>query len=148
MLYLKSSITCRDFEETSGKLRELLRSVSQMNEASSIHHELEEEQVFKMIETAKLLLGKMRRRNEELEKVEESCENLSEQVREVKRQVDQLTGRLKSLIDSVKDVKPIVASGSVVEDVKPIIGNEARLPLPNILPTPNLLPLHKMPRLQ
>ena len=118
-----------------------------MNEASSIHHELEEEQISLMIETSKLLLGKMRRRNEELEKVEESCDNLSEEVREVKSQVDQLTGRLKSLIDSVKDVKPFFASGSVVEDVKPIIGNEARLPLPNILPTPKLLPLHKMPRL-
>ena len=117
-----------------------------MNEASSVHHELEEEQVSQMIETAKLLLRKMRRRNDDLEKVEESCEYLSEQVGEVKSQVDQLTGRLKGIIDSVKDVKPVFASG-IVEDVKPKFGNYARLPLPNILPTPKILHPHKMPRL-
>ena len=108
---------CRDIGETSRKLKELLKAVGQVNEA--FHQNLKEEQ---MIETAKLLLMGLRRRNEDLTKVEESCELLSEELKKVGRQVEEMTGRLQSLMNSVKGVQ---------EDVKP---NHLMLPLPKILP--------------
>ena len=98
-----------------------------MNEAASFHQNLEEEQISNMIETAKLLLEEMRRRNEHLGKVEESCDVLGEELRKARRQVEEMNGRLPAVIGSVKDVE---------EDVKPKLGNGLMLPLPNILPLP------------
>ena len=92
-----------------------------MKEVSSLHQNLEEEQISKMIETAKLLLGEMRKRNEKLGEVEKSCDLLSEELRKARRQVEEMNGRLHSLIDSMKDCKE-----EEEEDVKPP-------PLPNIL---------------
>ena len=109
-----------------------------MNEASSFHQNLEEEQISNMIETGKLLLGEMRRRNDDLGRVEESCDLLSEELRKIGRQVEEMNDRLQSLIGSVKK--------EVEEDVKPKLGNDSRLPLCKILPSPKLFPLHKMPR--
>ena len=95
-----------------------------MKEASSLHQNLEEEQISKMIETAKLLLGEMRKRNEKLGEVEKSCDLLSEELRKARRQVEEMNGRLHSLIDSMKDCKE--EEEEEEEDVKPP-------PLPNIL---------------
>ena len=98
-----------------------------MNEAASFHQNLEEEQISNMIETAKLLLEEMRRRNEHLGKVEESCDVLCEELRKARRQVEETNDRLPAVICCVKDVE---------EDVKPKLGNGLMLPLPNILPLP------------
>ena len=105
-------------------MRELLKGVTQVNEASSVQHALEEEQIAKMIEIAKLILDEMRKRNEILEKVEASCDILTEEVVELKTQVGEITDRMKSL----------AAANDLVEDVKPKLENPSKLPLPNILP--------------
>ena len=123
-------------------MNELLSGVSRMNEASSVHQDLGGEQISKMIETARLLLGEMRKRNEDLEKVEKSFDQLSEELREVRGKVEDVTDQVKSLISDVKDVKPNFAAG---EDIKPKLGNNPRFPLPNVLPTPTVLPLQRMP---
>ena len=105
-------------------MRELLKGVTQVNEASSVQHALEEEQIAKMIEIAKLILDEMRKRNEILEKMEASCDILTEEVVELKTQVGKITDRMKSL----------ATANDVVEDVKPKFENPSKLPLPNILP--------------
>ena len=99
--------------------------MNKIKESASAERTQEQEQISKMKEIIQLVLVEMNTRSENLDNIADSCDNLIEQLRAMRRQAKEVSAKLESL--------------SQVVDVKTEAVNPTRLPLPKVLPTPKVM---------
>ena len=99
--------------------------VNKIKESATAERIHEQEQISKMKEIIQLVLVEMNTRSENLDNIADSCDNLIEQLRAMRRQAKEVSAKLESL--------------SQVVDVKTEAVNPTRLPLPKVLPTPKVM---------
>ena len=99
--------------------------VNKIKESATAERTQEQEQISKMKEIIQLVLVEMNTRSKNLDNIADSCDNLIEQLRAMRRQAKEVSAKLESL--------------SQVVDVKTEPVNPTRLPLPKVLPTPKVM---------